>query len=175
MSSSFLDAVKERIIVFDGAMGSNIQNHNLSPDDFEGKDGCNELLVASRPNVIESIHSSFFDVGCDVVETDTFGSTPIMLGEYDIADRAYELNFKAAQLARKVANDYSTKSRPRWVFLRPNGWKTRCVGISRFIPMTRCAGVSRPPKCSFPAGPCDPPIASLLATERPFGFNARRR
>src|SRR5437868_2041908 len=115
MNSSFLDAVKERIIVFDGAMGSNLQNKNLTPDDFAGKDGCNEILVDTRPDVIESIHSSFFEVGCDVVETDTFGSTPIMLGEYDIADRAYELSFKAAQIAKKVAADYSTKSKPRWV------------------------------------------------------------
>jgi len=115
MSSSFLDAVKERIIVFDGAMGTNVQNHNLNADDFGGLEGCNEILVDTRPDVIESIHGAFFDVGCDVVETDTFGSTPIVLGEYNISDRAYELNFKAAQLARKVANDYSTKSKPRWV------------------------------------------------------------
>jgi len=108
MSSSFLDAVKERIIVFDGAMGSNIQNHDLSPDDFEGKDGCNELLVATRPDVIESIHSSFFQVGCDVVETNTFGSTPIMLGEYDIADRAYVL-----ETGRVILGDRSAALRQR--------------------------------------------------------------
>src|SRR5882724_1305523 len=115
MSSSFLDAVKERIIVFDGAMGTNVQNHNLTEADFGGLEGCNEILVDTRPDVIQSIHSAFFEVGCDVVETDTFGSTPVVLAEYDISDRAYELNFKAAQLARKVADDFSTKSRPRWV------------------------------------------------------------
>ena len=115
MSSSFLDAVKERIIVFDGAMGTNIQNQNLTADDFAGLDGCNEILVATKPGAIEVVHSAFFDVGCDVVETDTFGSTPIVLAEYGIADRAYELNVKAAQLAKKVAADYSTKSKPRWV------------------------------------------------------------
>src|SRR5215813_8695807 len=107
MSSSFLDAVKERIIVFDGAMGTNLQNQNLNADDFAGLEGCNEILVDSKPQSVELVHSSFFDVGCDVVETDTFGSTPIVLAEYGIADRAYELNFKAAQLAKKVAADFS--------------------------------------------------------------------
>ncbi|MCV5540569.1 homocysteine S-methyltransferase family protein, partial [Escherichia coli] len=76
------------------------QTKGLTPDDFHGLDGCNEYLVISRPDVIAGIHASFFEVGCDVVETDSFGSTSIVLAEYDIADRAYELNFKAAQLAK---------------------------------------------------------------------------
>lgn len=111
----FFSALRERIIVFDGAMGTNIQNKGLTPDDFHGLDGCNEYLVVSRPDVIASIHASFFEVGCDVVETNSFGSTSIVLAEYDIAERAYELNLKAAQLAKNVAADFSTAERPRWV------------------------------------------------------------
>lgn len=113
--TNFLDALKERIVVFDGAMGTNIQVQNLTPDDFGGLDGCNEYLVITKPEAVEKVHAGFFEVGCDVVETDTFGAASIVLAEYDIADKAHELNFKAAQLAKSVAADYSTKDRPRWV------------------------------------------------------------
>ncbi len=115
--SEFLDTLKDRIVVFDGAMGTNIQLQNLTADDFGGPqlEGCNEYLLISKPAAIERVHSAFFDVGCDVVETDSFGSTSIVLAEYNIAHLAYELNFKAAELARRIAADYSTKERPRWV------------------------------------------------------------
>lgn len=115
--SSFLDTLKDRILVFDGAMGTNIQLQNLTADDFGGPslEGCNEHLLISKPSAIEKVHSTFFDVGCDVIETNSFGSTAIVLAEYDIAHLAYELNFKAAQLARRIASDYSKKEKPRWV------------------------------------------------------------
>ncbi len=113
--SNFLDALKQRIVVFDGAMGTNIQAQNLTPDDFGGLDGCNEYLVETRPDAIEKVHAGFLEVGCDVIETDTFGATSVVLAEYGIADRAYDLNFKAAQLAKRVAADFSTKEKPRWV------------------------------------------------------------
>ncbi len=115
--SDFLDALKDRIVVFDGAMGTNIQLQDLTADDFGGAqlEGCNEYLLISKPEAIEKVHSAFFDVGCDVVETNSFGSTGIVLAEYNIAHLAYELNFKAAELARRVASDYSTKEKPRWV------------------------------------------------------------
>ncbi|HEY0006438.1 MAG TPA: methionine synthase [Pyrinomonadaceae bacterium] len=115
--STFLEALKERIVVFDGAMGTNIQTQELSADDFGGPqlEGCNEYLVISKPEAVERVHAGFFEVGCDVVETDSFGSTSIVLAEYDIAHLAYELNFKAAQLAKRVASDFSTRERPRWV------------------------------------------------------------
>ncbi|HEX8495277.1 MAG TPA: methionine synthase [Pyrinomonadaceae bacterium] len=115
--SNFLDELKERIIVFDGAMGTNIQSQNLTADDFGGPhlEGCNEYLLVSKPEAIEKVHAAFFEVGCDVVETNSFGSTSIVLAEYDLAPLAYELNFKAAQLAKRVAADYSTKEKPRWV------------------------------------------------------------
>src|SRR4051794_18186741 len=112
---SFLDTLKERIAVFDGAMGTNIQSQDLSADDFAGLDGCNEYLVVTKPLAIEKVHADFLAVGCDVIETDSFGSTSIVLAEYDIADKAYELNFKAAQLAKRVATDFSTNEKPRWV------------------------------------------------------------
>src|SRR5215211_6625446 len=97
--SDFLEALKERIVVFDGAMGTNIQSQNLTADDFGGPqlEGCNEYLLITKPEAIENVHSAFYDVGCDVVETNSFGSTAIVLAEYDIAHLAYELNFKAAQ------------------------------------------------------------------------------
>lgn len=113
--ATFLDILKERIVVFDGAMGTNIQVQNLTPDDFGGLDGCNEYLVVTKPEAVEKVHAGFFEVGCDVVETDTFGGASIVLAEYDIAEKAYELNLKAAQLAKRVAADYSTKDWPRWV------------------------------------------------------------
>ena len=113
--TNFLDTLKERIVVFDGAMGTNIQVQNLTPDDFGGLDGCNEYLVVTKPEAVEKVHAGFLEVGCDVVETDTFGGASIVLAEYDIADRAYELNLKAAQIAKRVANDYSKLEWPRWV------------------------------------------------------------
>ena len=115
--TSFLDTLKDRIIVFDGAMGTNLQLQNLTAEDFGGPllEGCNEHLLLSKPEAIERVHASFFEVGCDVVETNSFGSTGIVLAEYDIAHLTYELNFKAAELARRIASDYSTKDKPRWV------------------------------------------------------------
>jgi len=113
--ASILDILKERIVVFDGAMGTNIQVQNLTPDDFGGLDGCNEYLVVTKPEAVEKVHAGFLEVGCDVIETDTFGAASIVLAEYEIADKAYELNLKAAQLAKRVASDYSKNDWPRWV------------------------------------------------------------
>lgn len=113
--TDFLNTLKERIVVFDGAMGTNLQTQNLTPDDFAGLDGCNEYLVVTKPEAVANVHAAFFEAGCDVVETDSFGSTSIVLAEYDIAEMAYELNVKSAQLAKTVAADFSTQTRPRWV------------------------------------------------------------
>jgi 5-methyltetrahydrofolate--homocysteine methyltransferase len=113
--SDFLKAVNERVVVYDGAMGTNIQFRNLSADDYWGKEGCNELLVLSRPDVIADIHAAFYGVGCDVVETDTFGSTRIVLAEYGLEDRTTELNLAACKVARDVAAQFSTPGRPRFV------------------------------------------------------------
>ncbi|MCU1344198.1 MAG: methionine synthase (B12-dependent), partial [Acidimicrobiia bacterium] len=116
-SSSFLSAVNERVVVFDGATGTNLQLRNLSVDDFGGPtlEGCTEILCVSRPDVISELHASFFEVGVDVVETNSFGSFSVVLNEYQIPERAHELSVRAARIARSVADDFATDSRPRWV------------------------------------------------------------
>ncbi|HEV7891825.1 MAG TPA: methionine synthase [Pyrinomonadaceae bacterium] len=115
--SDFLKTLNERVVVFDGAMGTNLQVQNLSVDDYGGAqfEGCPEYLLVSKPEAIERVHAGFLEVGCDVVETDSFGGIPYVLDEYGIGHMAYELNLKAAQLARRIASDFSTKDRPRWV------------------------------------------------------------
>jgi len=115
--SNLLETAKERIVVFDGAMGTNLQVQNLSLDDFGGPrfEGCNENLLVTRPDAVEKVHAGFLDVGCDVIETNSFNGTPVDFAEYDIADKAYDMNVLAARLAKRVAVDYSTKEKPRWV------------------------------------------------------------
>ena len=81
-------------------MGTNIQFRNPSVDDFWGKEGCNEILVLSRPDIIKDIHADFFKVGCDVVETNTFGATRVVLAEYDLQDKVAEINIAAAKIAQ---------------------------------------------------------------------------
>ncbi|MEY2412858.1 MAG: 5-methyltetrahydrofolate--homocysteine methyltransferase, partial [Acidobacteriaceae bacterium] len=113
--TDFLQTVRERVVIYDGAMGTNIQFRNPTADDFWGKEGCNELLVLSRPDIIRDIHADFFRVGCDVVETDTFGATRVVLAEYDLQDKVAEINIAAAKIAREVAQQFSTKDKPRFV------------------------------------------------------------
>jgi 5-methyltetrahydrofolate--homocysteine methyltransferase len=110
-----LRVLRERVLVFDGAMGTQIQSANLTLDDFAGQEGCNEILVETRPEVIAAIHERYFAAGADVVETNSFGGQPYVLGEYDMAHRSFELNSMAAQVARKVADRFSTSERPRFV------------------------------------------------------------
>ncbi len=117
--SSYLEAVRSGVVVFDGATGTNLQLRHLGPDDFGGPalEGCNEVLVDTRPDVVADLHRSFLEVGCDVVETDSFGSLPWVLAEYGLQDRARELAVKAAQIARAEADRAAaeTPGRPRWV------------------------------------------------------------
>src|SRR5271169_4130738 len=113
--SNFLQTVRERVVVYDGAMGTNIQKRNPTLDDYWGKENCSEVLVLSRPDIIREIHADFFRVGCDIVETNTFGGTGLVLGEFDLRDKVHEINLKAAQLAREVAQQFSTKDKPRFV------------------------------------------------------------
>src|SRR5438094_3014486 len=117
MSKSFLETLSDRIVVFDGAMGTNLHAQDLSVDDCGGPqfEGCPEHLLITMPDAVEKVHAGFLEVGCDVVETDSFGSTSIVLAEYQIAHLAYELNVQAAQLAKRVAADFSTPEKPRWV------------------------------------------------------------
>ncbi|MGA8524990.1 MAG: homocysteine S-methyltransferase family protein, partial [Candidatus Sulfotelmatobacter sp.] len=113
--SDFLQTVRERVVVYDGAMGTNIQARNPTLDDYWGKENCSEILVLSRPDIIRDIHADFFRVGCDIVETNTFGGSRIVLTEFELPDKVHEINVKAAQLAREVAEQFSTKDRPRFV------------------------------------------------------------
>ena len=114
---SFLDLLNEKIIVFDGATGTHLQGQHLTTEDFgsEHMNGCNEYLVVSRPSAVENVHRDYLEAGADVIETDSFGSTSIVLAEYGIAGRAYELNHASARLAKKLANDYATPGHPRFV------------------------------------------------------------
>jgi len=115
--SPYVDAVNERVVVFDGAFGTYIQGLDLSADDFGGPslEGCNEMLCLTRPDVIAGMHAAFFDVGVDAVETASFGSFSTVLAEYDVAERAHELNVAAARIAREVADGYAADGRPRFV------------------------------------------------------------
>ena len=117
LKSAYLDALRERVLVYDGAMGTNIQRHHLTAEDFGGKalEGCNDHLVLTRPDVIQGIHESFLAVGCDVVETCTFQSTPHRLREWGIEPKTHALNVKAAQLARAACDLYTKPGRPRFV------------------------------------------------------------
>jgi 5-methyltetrahydrofolate--homocysteine methyltransferase len=103
--AAYLAAARERVVVFDGAMGTALQMKELLAEDFGGVtyEGCPEILCDTRPNVIADLHRSFFEIGCDVVETNSFGGAPITLDEYGLAPRAHELNEKAARIAREVA------------------------------------------------------------------------
>jgi 5-methyltetrahydrofolate--homocysteine methyltransferase len=105
------------VIVFDGAMGTSLQAQNLTAADFGGAEyeGCNEYLVYTKPDAVAKVHRDFLASGADVIETDTFGGTSIVLAEYDLGDRAYELNKTAATLAKKVATEFSTPEKPRFV------------------------------------------------------------
>ena len=115
--STYLRALADRVLVYDGAMGTNIQRFHLTAEDFGGKslEGCNDNLVLTRPDVIQAIHESFLEVGCDVVETCTFQSTPRRLEEWGLLGKAHELNVRAAQIARAACAKYETADRPRFV------------------------------------------------------------
>src|SRR6202451_4259956 len=111
----FLQTVLERVVIYDGAMGTNIQTRNPTLDDYWGKENCSEVLVLSRPDIIRDIHADFFAAGCDVVETNTFGGTSIVLGEFGLGDRVAEINLAAVKIAKEVAQQFSTRTRPRFV------------------------------------------------------------
>lgn len=105
---NYLDAASQRVIVFDGATGTWLQGQGLTADDFGGPtlEGCNELLNETRPDVVTALHTAYLDVGAHVVETNTFGSFAVPLAEYDLADRAYDLSAKGAEIARAAADRY---------------------------------------------------------------------
>ena len=120
MKQTFLDRIgsnKLPVLVFDGATGTSLQDLNLEADAFGGEDleGCNENLVLSSPESVKHVHKIFLEAGCDVIETNTFGASSIVLEEYGIADKAYEINKVASILANEMCNHYSTDIKPRYV------------------------------------------------------------
>ncbi len=106
-----------RILVFDGATGTSLQKQNLTAEDFGGAayEGCNEQLVVTRPEAVRIVHRGFLEAGADIIETDSFGATRLVLAEYGLEGRAYELNRRAAEIARSMAEEYSTPEKPRFV------------------------------------------------------------
>ncbi len=112
-----LHSPERPVLVFDGATGTSLQQLNLTSEDFGGAalEGCNEQLVFTRPDAVQAVHRQFLEVGCDVIETDTFGAASIVLAEYDLQDQAFAINKRAAELAREMADAYSTPQKPRFV------------------------------------------------------------
>jgi 5-methyltetrahydrofolate--homocysteine methyltransferase len=115
--TSFLDLVADRVVVYDGATGTWLQTQDLTADDFGGPEleGCTDYLGVTRPDVVRALHNAYFEVGADIVETNTFGAFAVPLAEYDMADRGFEIAKANALLAREVADDHSTADRKRYV------------------------------------------------------------
>ncbi len=112
-----LEILENRILVFDGATGTNLQLQDLTAADFGGEAflGCNEYLNLTKPDATEKVHRGFLEVGVDIIETNSFGATSVVLGEYGIADKSYEINKRAAEIARKAAEEFSTPEHRRYV------------------------------------------------------------
>ncbi|GMU20237.1 MAG: 5-methyltetrahydrofolate--homocysteine methyltransferase [Phycisphaerae bacterium] len=115
MESAFLKALRERVLVFDGAMGTSVHTFDLPLSDYAGLENCTEILCQTRPDVVREIHARFLRVGCDAVETNSFGSNKIVLAEFDLVEQTRELNRLAARIAREACDEYSTPQRPRFV------------------------------------------------------------
>ena len=114
---TYLDALNQRVLIFDGAMGTSLQKMNLTAEHFGGErtNGCNDYLVITHPQAVEAVHRSFLEVGVDAIETDTFRSNRLTLGEYGLQDQVNEINRAAASLARRLADEFSTPQQPRFV------------------------------------------------------------
>src|SRR5262249_41832083 len=129
--TGFARAFADRILVFDGAMGTMIQARDLSAEDFGGHEleGCNEHLNLTRPHIIREIHRSYLEAGADCISTNTFGCAPYVLAEYGLADRCHEITLAAARIAREAADGGSTADRPRFV-LGAMGPGTRTITVT---------------------------------------------
>ena len=109
------EALSSRVVVADGAMGTMLQAQDPSLDDFQGHEGCNEVLNVTRPDIVRAVHDAYLEVGVDCVETNTFGANLAALAEYGIADRIHELAEAGARIARQAADAFTTPDHPRWV------------------------------------------------------------
>jgi len=116
MTSKFLERLQQRVLLCDGGTGTLIQAEDWDVEkDFLGLENCSEILVATRPDFVEKVHRAYFDAGADCVETNTFGANKVVFAEFDLVERTYELNKRAAEIARRLANEYSTPDWPRYV------------------------------------------------------------
>ncbi len=117
MATDFLTLLRDKVIVFDGAMGTYLQSLDLPIEEWGGPnfENCSENLLYTRPDAIEAVHNAFLEVGCDVIETNSFGGSEVVLKEFGIAEKTYDVNRRAAELAKRVAGDFSTASQPRFV------------------------------------------------------------
>src|ERR1700687_5096629 len=115
--SKFLETLAQRVIIYDGAMGTNIQSYQLTAHDYGGEatEGCNEYLVLTKPSVIEEIHTGFLEAGCDIIETDSFTASRLKLDEYGLGELTHEINLTAARIARRVADSHTTAQQRRFV------------------------------------------------------------
>ena len=113
--NSLREALKKRVVIADGAMGTMLQNRNPTLADFENHEGCNEILNVTRPDIVKAVHSEYLKAGVDAIETNTFGANFANLAEYGIEDRIFELAFAGAKIARESADEFSTPGNPRWV------------------------------------------------------------
>ncbi|MEN9606047.1 MAG: hypothetical protein RJB29_921, partial [Actinomycetota bacterium] len=113
--NSLRSALKTRVVIADGAMGTMLQAQDPSLADFQNHEGCNEILNVTRPDIVKAVHAQYLDAGVDAIETNTFGANFANLAEYGIEDRIYELAFAGAHIARQVADQYTTDEKPRWV------------------------------------------------------------
>ncbi|MCA1610353.1 MAG: methionine synthase [Acidobacteria bacterium] len=150
------EALSQRILVLDGATGTWIQSQNLTAADFGGDEleGCNENLVLTRPDVIRAMHAAYFEAGADIVETDTFGATPLVLAEYGLEKKAFEINRRAAELAREVAARFSTPDRTRFV-AGSMGPTTRSVTVTGGVTFEELIGHYRIQAAGLLAGGAD--------------------
>ncbi len=116
MANNFLDNLSNRVLIFDGAMGTNLHALQLDPDnDYLGRENCHEVLNLTRPDIVQSLHEQFFEVGCDIVETNTLGGMPHALADNDLADRCHEINLNAVKAARAACDNYTTSDKPRYI------------------------------------------------------------
>jgi len=133
-------ALSDRVLVADGAMGTMLQGFDLSLDDFQGLEGCNEVLNVTRPDVVTAIHAEYLAAGADCIETNTFGANLAALGEYDIPDRIAELAGAGARLARAAA-DAASADRPRYVLGIEPTTNTVTVGPHEALAVRRIDGI----------------------------------
>lgn len=185
-AESLQEILAERILILDGATGTWIQGQDLSAADFGGEEyeGCNEHLVLTRPDVVLAMHSEYLEAGADMVETNTFGGTPLVLAEYGLAEKAFEINEQAARLAREAAARFSTPGRPRFV-AGSMGPTTRAMTVTGGVTFDEMIGHYKTQAAGLLAGGADVLLlettqdtrnlkAGLIAIEQAFAEAGRR-